>query len=165
MKIYIVRHSEAYDVGEEGIEKDEDRFLTKRGRKLSARVGVLLGRLGARPECVWTSPLVRATQTAERLCRKLKPSPPIVECTALAPPGKAGELLKNLETQGLAEVVLVGHEPFLGQLLAQLALGEGGYTIPISKSAAVCVETPADGAGPAKLVWLIGPDLMKAVSK
>jgi phosphohistidine phosphatase len=64
---------------------------------------------------VFVSPAVRAEQTAHALGRKFKISP------ALAPLASAEQLLELVQwPQGKGCFLVVGHQPVLGQVVAQL---------------------------------------------
>jgi len=113
MDLILWRHAEAHDaqLGED----DLSRALTSRGRKQAERVGAWLeGQLpqGAR---ILSSPAVRAEQTVRALERKYKVR------DALSPGASVQDVL---ETSGWPDakypVVLVGHQPAFGQLVAQL---------------------------------------------
>ena len=65
MKIYLVRHAEA--VPEDGAVRDDDRWLTPRGREAARGLARLLREQQVEPDAVLTSPLPRALQTAELL--------------------------------------------------------------------------------------------------
>ncbi|HRI53413.1 MAG TPA: histidine phosphatase family protein, partial [Pseudomonadota bacterium] len=62
MKVYLIRHGHAVD--ESGTISDEQRYLTKKGRKTVREVGRVLKEAGVELDAVLTSPLVRAVQTA-----------------------------------------------------------------------------------------------------
>ncbi len=63
MELYFLRHGEAE--WPDWKKSDDERPLTKRGKKEMHEVGAFLVRLKVRPELVLTSPLPRAAQTAE----------------------------------------------------------------------------------------------------
>jgi phosphohistidine phosphatase SixA len=68
MDLYLVRHGEAEAAGVGG---DEARELTDKGMRDSRAVAEAVARAGAKLEAIWTSPLVRARQTAEIIGRVL----------------------------------------------------------------------------------------------
>lgn len=113
MDLILWRHAEAIDL--ELVGDDMLRTLTPRGEKQAARVGAWLDRQlpdGAR---VLASPALRTEQTAKALDRKFKTSP------ALAPLSTVDQLLELVQwPHGKGCVVVVGHQPTLGQTLARL---------------------------------------------
>lgn len=134
MELLLWRHAEAQDhpEGEAGLQGDAldlARRLTPRGEKQAARMAAWLDRQlpdGAR---VFASPAERAVQTAQALGRKFR----IREEMA---PGAAPEALVALAgwPQGKGAVVLVGHQPSLGQVIASL-LGLPEGDCPMKKGA------------------------------
>ena len=105
-----------------------------------------------------TSPLVRAVQTAEPLVMELTPGQQPVVSDRLA----AGELRPRKLSKAVTEVggkivVLVGHQPDLGEYAVWL-LGADGE-VKFEKGAAACVGVGngdiEEGCG--TLEWLIPP--------
>ncbi len=114
MHLILWRHAEAAEGGD-----DLNRALTKRGRKQALRMGAwLAGRLP--PDCrILVSPAVRTRQTAEAL------GLPYEVCPGIAPQATVDDLLAASGwPAGKGNVLLVGHQPALGELAAQLLCGE-----------------------------------------
>ena len=113
MDLILWRHAEA----EEG-EPDLARTLTSKGRKQAARVAEwLLQRLPAR-FTVLASPAARAQQTAEALAARIK----TVE--KLAPGAAVSDILQAAGwPDGDGVVLVVGHQPDLGAVVAHLLAG------------------------------------------
>ena len=65
MKIFLVRHGIAVDLGEHGVKSDADRMLSTVGKRRVKDIALALKRLGAVPERIASSPLTRARETAE----------------------------------------------------------------------------------------------------
>ena len=113
MDLILWRHAEA----EEWVEgcNDLERSLTQRGEKQAARMAVWLDRQlpdGAR---ILVSPARRTEQTALALGRKYKLRP------ELGPDGTPAQLLELVQWPANKSTVLViGHQPTLGQTLSQL---------------------------------------------
>ena len=119
MDLIVWRHAEA----EEGA-PDLERKLTAKGRKQAERVAAwLLQRLPAR-FAVIASPAARAQQTAEAL------GVPVKTDKALAPGAAAAGIVQACgwpDYKGAA--VIVGHQPDLGRVLAELLGARGGFSI------------------------------------
>ena len=113
MDLIIWRHAEAHEAAPD--EDDMQRALTTRGRKQAERMATWLDTQLPQGTRVLSSPAVRAEQTVKALGRKYKVR------DALSPGGSVADVL---ETSGWPEarypVLLVGHQPALGGLVAQL---------------------------------------------
>lgn len=113
MDLILWRHAEAIDLDLVG--DDMVRTLTPRGEKQAARMAAWLDRQLPDGAKVWASPALRAEQTAKALGRKFKVSP------ELAPLASVDQLLEFVQwPQGKGCVVVVGHQPTLGQTIARL---------------------------------------------
>lgn len=113
MDLLLWRHAEAQE-GEEGGD-DLARPLTPRGEKQATRMSAWLDRQLPEGAKIWVSPARRTVQTADALGRKYKINP------ALAPDASAAQLLELVQWPDAKGVVLViGHQPTLGQTIAQL---------------------------------------------
>lgn len=128
MRLYLIRHGVAADSTGE---PDEDRALTDEGRDA---VVTLFGRLRKRldpPRALWTSPLVRAVQTAELSTVIWGEQEPIHVSRALLPGADPKTVLDELQAADLkGPVALVGHEPHLGRLLALITGTKRTFTLP-----------------------------------
>ncbi len=110
MDLILWRHAEA----EEG-EDDLTRPLTARGEKQAARMAAWLDRNLPDGLRVLSSPAIRAEQTARALGRKYKLR------AELMPDGSAQDLLEMVQwPNARGAVLVVGHQPVLGQTVAQL---------------------------------------------
>lgn len=113
MDLIFWRHAEALDwvLGCD----DMQRGLTPRGEKQAARMAGWLNRQLPKGIRIWVSPARRAEQTAQALGRKYKLRP------ELAPGASASQLLEMVQWPDAETTVLVvGHQPMLGQAVAQL---------------------------------------------
>ena len=165
MNVYLLRHAHALDIGAPGIECDEDRPLSDQGRQQMELVADAVKRLGLRFDQVLSSPLRRAMETAQELCRHLDlPETSAGTCDQLQPGSASKKLMKRLRSVEANEVVLVGHAPDLGEHAAWL-LGSKRCQIEIAKAGLAhirCDAPPRKGVG--ALVWLLTPDLISSLS-
>jgi phosphohistidine phosphatase len=119
MDLILWRHAEAEDEREQRL--DIDRPLTPRGEKQAARVGAWLDRHLPDGTRVLCSPALRCQQTALALGRKFKLR------EELAPGAGAQDLLQAAQwPQARHPVLVVGHQPVLGEVAAQLLRIAGG---------------------------------------
>jgi phosphohistidine phosphatase len=113
MDLILWRHAE----GEEALDgaTDLDRDLTPRGHKQAARVAAWLDRQLPDSTRILASPARRTEQTALALGRKYKVR------AELGPDGTPAQVLDLVQwPQSKATVMVVGHQPVLGQIIAQL---------------------------------------------
>lgn len=117
MELILWRHAEA-EPGRPDL-PDHKRALTPKGRKQAARMGEWLDRQLPGSCRILSSPAVRTMQTAEALDRKYK------TLAALAPDARAQAVLEAIQwDQGTGAVLVVGHQPTLGQVASLLIAGQ-----------------------------------------
>jgi phosphohistidine phosphatase len=164
MNVYLLRHAHALGLDAPGVERDEERPLSDEGRRQVALVAGAVQALGLKFDQVLSSPLRRATETAQELCRGLgMPEAPILTCPQLEPGVSSKKLMKRLRALEAGEVLLVGHAPDLGEHAAWL-IGSKRSQLEIAKAGLGCVRCdapPRKGAG--TLVWLLTPELIGAL--
>lgn len=119
--LYLVRHGIAED-GKPG-QPDDFRGLTAEGRDRFRRAAKAFARLGEPLDFLFTSPLVRAVQTAELLAVALGKDD-VQVLPELAPPVPAAELFAELGklVKDGQSVAVVGHDP---QMSAAVTLAAG----------------------------------------
>ena len=127
IELILWRHAEAHDA-KEG-QDDLERALTPRGEKQAARMSAWLERQLPQGLRVVSSPARRTEQTAQALGRKYKLR------AELLPDGTPTDLLELVQwDKGNGAVLVVGHQPLLGQTAAHL-LGLGQEACSIRKGA------------------------------
>jgi phosphohistidine phosphatase len=105
-----------------GADGDAGRSLSPEGRDAIGRLAKRLARERWRPSSAFSSPLVRARETAGLLSHAVPGGLEIAALEQLAPERGADELLEAL-SHALAEgarALLVGHQPLLGDLVTLL---------------------------------------------
>ncbi|MEO6919350.1 MAG: histidine phosphatase family protein [Collimonas sp.] len=114
MELILWRHAEA-EIGE----PDEGRALTGKGHKQAWKMADWLDRNLPHSCKIISSPATRTVQTAEALGRKFKTHPD------LAPDCSAEQLLAVANWPNNREpVLIIGHQPTLGQVAALLVAGQ-----------------------------------------
>src|SRR5690349_20137533 len=96
MYLYLIRHAIAVERDAPGITNDTERALTPEGRNRMRRNVRGLLRLKAKIDAIWTSPLIRARQTAEIVAEAYALSTAIQEEPALEPGGEMAMLVQRL---------------------------------------------------------------------
>ncbi len=162
--IYLVRHGIA-GIAPAGM-SDNDRALTPDGKVKIRRMAAGLKRLGVAPDVVLSSPLRRAEQTAAVMTKTLARQLRVEIYPLLAPGHEAAEVLRGLRPHRAArELVMVGHQPDLGQLASYLLTRSSNLVaLPFKKGgvAAIQVATiPPRASG--VLMWFMTPKQLRAV--
>src|SRR6266851_4273279 len=122
-ELCIMRHGIAADRSISS--SDAKRTLTPEGRERMQEIAQGLARAGFTPERIVSSPYLRAAETAEIVAQNLDAGLRVESCEALQPGGAPDALFEFLGKEAARKSVLVvGHEPDLGNLAASL-LGAG----------------------------------------
>jgi len=153
MKFYFLRHAEALD-GED----DAARPLSPHGREQGAAMAKFLSNAGIKFSAAYTSPLVRAHQTAEVVLRtmglagdvKLQTAKELLNETTVA---QWNRWLKSLPES--KHVLLVGHAPSLSDRVRALLRVVDVNALNLPKGALACVGTDERTSGTLK--YLITP--------
>ncbi len=161
MKLYLVRHGIATDKVGGAITSDAKRPLTDEGKAETRQVAGGLKRLGVSPDVIFTSPLVRAQQTAEILLDVLGAAHGLKLTDALAPAGTASDVFKAIkEFERAGSIFLVGHEPDMGRLAATILWAGPEVDIQFKKAGICCIDiSSVPPAAPGTLEWFIPPKL------
>jgi phosphohistidine phosphatase len=157
MQLYLIRHAKAKDGSD--VLDDAERPLTKQGKAVFKDVVRRLDRADVRFDRVYHSPLLRAVETAD-LLEPLIEGETVVSPELAEPPHDA--LLGAIDGE---RVALVGHEPWLTELLFWLVTGwqlreDNAAVAPFrleKGGVAVLDGTPRPGA--MTLVALLPPEL------
>lgn len=158
MDLILWRHAEA-EVAEQGGD-DLSRPLTKKGERQASRMAAWLDRHLPEGTRVLASPAERTQQTVAPLGRKFKLRDELVPDTTVE---DVLTLLKwHPETgpQTKGPVLLVGHQPYLGQLIARL-LGMDESICSVRKGGVWWLRTRLrEGQLQTVLLTVASPDLI-----
>lgn len=117
--LWILRHGDAEP---HDAKPDADRELTPRGEQQSRDAGAALAKLGVELAACFTSPKVRARDTATLACESLGCEAVIHEPLAAGfSADDARTLLAGFDAD--ARILVVGHEPDLSQVVHDLTGG------------------------------------------
>jgi phosphohistidine phosphatase len=165
MKIYLVRHAIAVPHGTAGVPED-DRELTTEGIDKMKKAAAGLRVLGILPDLVLSSPLPRARQTAEILLASLGAQVPLKTVLALSPSGSRPELYEEVRAhRKLRSIMLVGHQPSLGEIAGEIAWGSPECLVELKKGGACCLDVPDLQPNPrGELLWLLTPAILRRIA-
>jgi phosphohistidine phosphatase len=162
MRVYLVRHGVAEDQNPEG---DSERALTPKGRMRMAQQAKGLRDLKVRPDVILTSPMKRAMETAAIIAQELGG----IRLEQLLELGRAGcepaDILAALSPyKDLNEIVLVGHQPGLGELASfMLTRTSSQSEIEFKKGGVACLEASDEGEDSFVLIWSLPPKVLRSL--
>jgi phosphohistidine phosphatase len=163
-ELYLVRHAIAAERGDD-FPDDDQRPLTERGIARFKAVVQGLAAIEVTVDEIFTSPLVRAKQTADLLAAGLPGKASVKTLDALAPGHSPASVLAQLSRIARRRrIMLVGHEPDLGELAAHL-IG-AGRALPFKKGGVCRIEVESlTSRRPAALSWFMQPRMLRKPSK
>ena len=162
MKLTIIRHAIAVPHGTEGV-ADDERPLTAKGRRRFEKVARGLAEICGGPDVLLTSPLPRATETADIAAQAWGDVTPTSE-PALAQ-GNVDEILGMLAHYPPDQhVAIVGHEPTLSALLARLVGSTALDRFAFRKGGVAHLELPGAPEEGGRLEWFTRPRILRALS-
>jgi phosphohistidine phosphatase len=168
MNLYLLRHASA------GTRRanpliDVKRPLDKEGKQQCMLIATCLNALNVHFDCIASSPLKRALQTASLVGMEIGYETKIMTTEALAPSGTVAgfhQLVSELSTH--ENVLIVGHNPnlqqFLSSLISRAALN--GHSEPerasirLRKGALAKVDC---SGRPATLNWLLDARMLRTL--
>lgn len=165
-EFYIMRHGIAVTRGSAGFSDDAKRPLTPQGKQRMRQISEGLKRVGFDVDWIVSSPLVRAVETAEIVAETLGSNLPLEFCEALRPGGSAEALIAFLAKRPERKrVLVVGHEPDLGEMAARL-VGAGRHANLSFKKGGCCLITfdAFPPKSPGRLLWWLTPRLMRKLA-
>ena len=160
MKLYILRHGEAAEHGDPRF-KENERPLTPRGQQRTKQLAHALREMEITFDTIFSSPLLRAKQTAEIIARGLDQKLEITD--ALTPSGSMEKMVDqiNMLRPVPQNVLLVGHEPYLSGFTSLLCIGGPALPLKLKKGALVRLEVEHLLCGKcAILEWVVQPRLI-----
>lgn len=166
MECILFRHGIAVEPDEwEGPE--ENRPLTDKGKKRTRQAARGLAVLGCEPTHLFTSPFVRAYDTARLLRAAICPTLKLETKEELAVGVQPEQLVALLRTLPLDAVVLcVGHEPLLGESASLLLCGKVLPNFQLRKAGAVSLDLSEEVIpGQARLRWWLQPGQLRVIGK
>jgi phosphohistidine phosphatase len=160
MELYFFRHGHAEDA--QGPDFDDfARKLTDKGVERTQAAGRALHKLGVKPARIYTSPRLRARETADILSTSLGVTPEAREEVNFGfNPHLIPALINDVGND--TAVMFVGHEPDLSITVGSLV---GGSEIEMKKGGIARVDllarTPLRGV----LLWVLTPRILEVVAE
>jgi phosphohistidine phosphatase len=172
MNLLIIRHAIAME--REDFHKtntdDEQRPLILEGIKKMRKNVIGLRRVVPYIKVMYSSPLVRAEQTAKivadeyeeipvEICKHLKPESDPADLLEVVK--EAAKKFSNAEKE-TSVLAVVGHEPHLSELIGYLVTGKRAPLFELRKGGACLINFESDiAAGKGQLEWVLKPSIMR----
>lgn len=160
IRIVFIRHGIAIDREAPDAPPEAERFLTREGIKKTRAAAKGIRELGFNVSHVLSSPLVRARQTAEIVCDRLKiPLNRIKNTDAALPEAGPLEIFKEIATLNPAAdatVLVFGHAPHVDRAIAA-GLGLNAPITQLKKAGLAALEMEDLDPPRGSLTLLAGP--------
>jgi len=162
--LYLVRHAIAAERGDQWPD-DTKRPLTDVGIARFKEAVEGLAWLSVEIDEIFTSPLVRAKQTATLLAHGLGNKTSVKTLDALAPGHTPRQVMNELSrTAKRHRIALVGHEPGLGELASHL-LGSA-RALPFKKGGVCYIAIQGLASRrPGELEWFLPPKVLRRLHR
>jgi phosphohistidine phosphatase len=153
-QLWLLRHGEAVP---HDSKPDADRELTARGERQALAAGEGLARLGVEFAACYTSPKVRARDTASLACRALNIEPVVED--SLADGFDRDDALALLHAHADGErVLVVGHEPSFSQVVHDFT----GGRVDFKKGGVAAIRVDS---GRGELLVLLRPRELESLAR
>ena len=171
MILYLLRHGIAVDRDAADIGSDAERPLTAKGERRMQREANAMQALGLEFDVIFTSPLIRAEQTAAIVAEAYAAHGKVITTEALAPGLGFGARLEEqspivalLRQRAPESPLLVGHEPDLAHLASLLLMGNLNLKLQLKKGG-LCAINAHDltSCTDNELLWLLAPRQLRAI--
>ncbi len=164
MDLYLLRHGIAGSADASRFPNDSLRPLTERGHESMHELGKAVGRLRLRINCIWSSPDLRAIQTAEIFSEEVLNKRKVQTHKNLSPEGNVRRLIGDIADldPSIDGLLLVGHEPGLSSLLSVLTNGNVDLRVKFKKGglAKLILDNRIGLERCGTLQWLLPPRVL-----
>lgn len=164
VELYLIRHGIAIDREDPDCPPEAERYLTKEGIVRTHQALKGLKALGAEPQEIWTSPYLRAGQTAEIAAQELGfERKRIQRSDALLPSADPARLFKELQ-RAKPCVACCGHAPHLDETIAHAVGARAAFT-ELKKAGVACLAIDPARPGRGTLLWLASAKQLRDLAK
>jgi phosphohistidine phosphatase len=168
MNLYLLRHAMAVEPGSPAFEDDSQRPLMSKGITRMKQIAIGMRHMEAEFDLILSSPHLRAKQTAEILAKCYKITDKVILTPSLLPEAPAGQIINEINENHshFENIVLVGHQPFLGNLASLLISGDPTLSINLKKGGLcrLSIEQLRQDRC-ATLEWLLYPFQMASLAR
>jgi phosphohistidine phosphatase len=161
--VVLLRHGIAEDKAPD--KTDEERSLTAEGHARMMVIAQGLEQAFPRAQVIWSSPLLRATQTALWVSKAYRSRIKVQVNDALRPESTPAEFAKFLRSVVERRIILVGHEPSLSAAVIGLTGVSGERdALELKKGGCYALRFHAN-ANRATLEWLLSPRILRKLGE
>lgn len=154
MELLLLRHGNAQAFAQ----SDALRPLSDVGRAEVRSVAAQADDSLKSVDGVWVSPFLRAQETYQELCSVLPTLPEALTCNNVTPDGQALTVLASLEKCAHSKLLIITHQPFVGDFLNALCgFDSGRYFMGTANLASISL--PICGFGQGDLQWFKQPSV------
>jgi phosphohistidine phosphatase len=161
MTVYFLRHASA---GKKMLnsQKDEGRPLDEEGVLQARYIGRMLANLDIQVECIISSPLKRALQTATLVANELAFENPVHTEDALGPEATFDQFQEMLaDYRKYESVIVVGHNPSFTEFFSKtISENSGTAQVEFKKGAVAKVEMRGRSGA---LHWFVTPKIARVL--
>lgn len=135
MNLYLLRHGLAVEAGTSEYSKDSERPLTPKGERKLWKIAEAMEDMELSFDWILSSPYVRARQTAQIVAEALSLRKKLEITETLTPAGSTKKLVESIHQKQPSpkDILLVGHEPYLSELISLLVSGHNELAISMKK--------------------------------
>jgi phosphohistidine phosphatase len=153
MKLYLVQHAKAASE-----QLDPQRPLTEEGHQEIQKVAAFVKPLDLSVDYLWHSGKKRAAQTSQILSDVVLINKTAIARDGLGPNDDVTALKQEL-LSAQCDIMIVGHQPFLGKLASLLLTGcRSADTIAFKQGGIVCLNRLDNNQW--QIEWMIIPELL-----
>ena len=157
MDVYLVQHAQA-----KSTEQDAACPLSEEGVANIERASAYAEKLGFAIDRIYHSGKLRAKQTAEILARHLGVADKVETKKGLDPSDSVAPItdwLGRLSSEGIRNILIVGHLPFLDKLTSLLVAGTEDAHVVAFQNAGIVKLVPKSAGSGYSIQWIITPDI------
>ncbi len=164
MNIHLIRHAAAVELDKE-IAEDSFRYLSPEGRIHCFEVASILKQHGTHFDIIFSSPIVRAVQTAEIFANVLHHKGELRTVFELAGGGSLSRFVQLLKRNShFPSIACFGHSPDVNNFAVGLAKEEDVKELKLNfKKCSVCKIDYDLKAGKGRFVWFLKSDTLELV--
>lgn len=160
--IVLLRHGIAEEPTPE--KPDTERALTPEGHARMMKLATGLERAFPKAQVIYSSPLVRAMQTALWVSKAYRSRLKINQADSLVPGSAPEAFIEFLKSVPERRIIAVGHEPVLtSHALALLGITKSGHGLELKKGA--CYALRLHGERDATLEWMLSPRILRRLAE